>query len=485
MVIVGLGPGDPGLVPGVVWQVLEQAGAVLVRTEQHPVMSELRRRGVSYEACDRFYHEGRDFAQVYEGIAGRVLAVLAAAEGGTVVYAVPGHPLVAEATVIMVLARCRRDGYPVQVIPAMSGVEAAYAALELDPTHGLLLRDALELTPAMVDPGTGLFLTQVYDRMVASEVKLTLMERYPDEHPVRVIRAAGVPGEERLVEVPLYQLDRLEWVDHLTSLYVPPLAGSSTGGAAYPLDPLVDVMAVLRGEQGCPWDQEQTHHTLKRYMLEEAYEVLDAIEKDDMHNLAEELGDLLLQIVFHAQIATENGHFDINRVVEAITAKMVRRHPHVFGEGTADTPDQVEHQWEKIKAGEKGVSPTAMKEVSRSFPALVRALKIQEAAARLGFDWPDITGVWDKVAEELRELRSAAGQDGRAVREELGDVLFAVVNLSRWLGVEPEQALMETVDKFTRRFALMEQQARATGRDLTAMSLTEMDILWEEAKKMT
>lgn len=249
---------------------------------------------------------------------------------------------------------------------------------------------------------------------------------------------------------------------------------------------LAEVMDKLRSPEGCPWDREQDHKSLMPYLVEEAYEVLEAIQLGDMNKLAEELGDLLLQIVFHAQVAMEQGSFDLAAPIEQIVAKLKRRHPHVFGEGKADSSQQVLLDWEAIKAEErKGtVIDSLLDVVPRNMPALMQACKIQRKAAKVGFDWDSIDGAWAKVTEEKAELLAAsASGDSEKINEELGDLLFAVVNVSRFLEVEPETALLGTVMKFRHRFAYIEEQARAAGKALPDYTLSELDHWWDEAKQ--
>lgn len=261
---------------------------------------------------------------------------------------------------------------------------------------------------------------------------------------------------------------------------------------------LLAVMAALRQpETGCPWDIVQTFETIKAYTLEEAYEVTDAIERGDMDDLRDELGDLLLQVVFHARMAEEAGEFAFDDVVEAISAKMIRRHPHVFARSKADTPQAVKAQWHVIKEAEKaarsarraarGLPDDADKgylgSVQRSFPALVEALKLQERAAKVGFDWSDPEPILDKIEEEIAELRVAlAAKDKAAVADELGDLLFAVVNIGRHVGADPEMALRGTNSKFRRRFAHIEQELGAAGETLEEATLARMEALWQAAK---
>lgn len=253
----------------------------------------------------------------------------------------------------------------------------------------------------------------------------------------------------------------------------------------YPLDSLVQVVRELRGPEGCPWDQEQDHESLKRYLIEEAYEVVEAIELGDMHRLREELGDLLLQIVFHGELAQEKGIFDINDVVDDIVIKMQERHPHVFGNKKANTAAEVMDSWEKMKDAEKarrGDRETLL-DVPRSLPALRRAEKIQTRASRVGFDWQEIEDVWNKFHEEKSELMEAIQQgEQKAIVDEFGDILFALVNVARFLKLDPEEALGQTINKFAKRFYYMEQRTKEQGQDLEQLSLTDMDRLWSEAK---
>lgn len=248
------------------------------------------------------------------------------------------------------------------------------------------------------------------------------------------------------------------------------------------LNELIEIMARLRSENGCPWDKEQTHHTLKPYLLEETYEVLTALEHEDMQALKSELGDLLLQIVFHAQIARENGHFDFNDVAEAIVTKLIRRHPHVFGDVKVENSKQVLENWEAIKISAENRSLFAG--VPQNLPALLAAYRVQEKAAGVGFDWHDITGVQKKLDEEWREFEEARlTGDSKKMEEEFGDLLFVLVNLGKWLGLNGELALRRTVEKFIRRFQYVEKRLSENGSAPHQSSLEEMDVFWEESKK--
>ena len=257
------------------------------------------------------------------------------------------------------------------------------------------------------------------------------------------------------------------------------------------IERLAEIIGILRKE--CPWDKVQTHESLRPGMLEEAYEVVEAINNRDLENLREELGDVLLQVVFHAHIEEENQNFDLTDVINEECEKMIRRHPHVFLEESennhAKSIDKVLEKWENIKVQEKGTSDVTsrMEKVPKALPALVRAAKIQKKAAESGFDWDDISGAFDKVREEYREVSECYEQDPAgldALKEEIGDLLFSVVNIARFLDIDPEAALDYTNNKFIRRFSYVEKAALACGRELEEMSLSEMDELWNEAKKL-
>ena len=253
----------------------------------------------------------------------------------------------------------------------------------------------------------------------------------------------------------------------------------------YELNDLLDIMKLLRSEKGCPWDREQTHDSLKKYLIEEAYEVLEAIDQKDKDKVCDELGDVLLQIVFHSQIANEENKFDINDVITAVCRKMITRHTHVFGEAKADTAEDVVGNWEAIKKKEKGFEDqtSALKDVPSNLPALMRSFKVQQKAAQVGFDWDNIDEVFAKVKEEVFELEDVyKSKNVERITDELGDVFFSLVNLSRFLKVSPELALTSTINKFIKRFEFVENESIKQGRKLEEMTLSEMDELWNMAK---
>ncbi len=481
--VVGLGPGGPASLPQEGWQALRRARQVFLRTARHPIVTELERGGITFATFDHLYEEAPSFEAVYAAIADAVLqAARAGGASGYVAYGVPGHPLVGEASVREIMSRAREQGVQVEMVIAPSFLDPLFAALGLDPVEGLQVLDASDLSARSPSPLFHVVVMQVYDRHVASGLKLDLMRVYPDDHPVTVVHAAGVPGMERIVRVPLFELDRQGWFDHLTTVYVPPCQKARAANAAFA--DLVRVVERLRAPGGCPWDREQTHRSLRPYVLEEAYEVVEAIDGGDPRSLKEELGDLLLQVVLHSVIAAEGGDFDIAGVVEGITAKIIRRHPHVFGTGRAETAEEVRSNWEDLKHREKGDGGerSVLDGVHSGLPSLMEAEELQARAAAVGFDWRSPTEVWPKLEEELGELRQVLAAGGASAEEELGDVFFALVNLARLLGINAEVAVKAANRKFSRRFRAMEARAREEGRRLADMPLADLDALWEAVK---
>jgi tetrapyrrole methylase family protein/MazG family protein len=279
-------------------------------------------------------------------------------------------------------------------------------------------------------------------------------------------------------DLSLYQIDRSQQIGNRTSLYLPPLVPGSS------MESFLEIIAHLRAPEGCPWDREQDHQTLRPNLLEETYEALEAIDKDDPRAMQEEFGDLLLQIALQAQIAAEYGEFTFSDVVWGIYTKLIQRHPHVFGDMELGEADAVIRNWEKVKARERQengqLEKGALDGVPASLPALTQAETYQNRAARFGFDWKELEGVLDKLPEEVGELREAL-ESGRQA-EELGDLLFTVTNIARWLNVDAESALRSANQRFRQRFAHMEKEARAAGRELSDYSLEDLDQLWEKSK---
>ncbi|MHB8627627.1 MAG: bifunctional methyltransferase/pyrophosphohydrolase YabN [Aggregatilineales bacterium] len=473
--IVGLGPGDPELLTRRAWNVLSGVSDVYLRTARHPGVEALPSSAV-YHNFDDWYEQAADFETLYQRIAAEVVRLGARSEG--VVYAVPGHPLVGETTVTRILALAKAESIPVTIVDGLSFIEPTLAALGLDGLDGLQLIDAVDLArlhhPSL-NPDVPALLAQMYSHAVASDVKLTLANEYPDEHPVILTHGAGTAGQ-MLEHVALYEIDRSPHIGHLTSLYVPPLPHAGS------FERFQETIAHLRAPEGCPWDQKQTHQSLRPYLLEETYETLAALDADDPAALCEELGDLLLQIVLHAQIATDDAEFRMADVIEGINRKIVRRHPHVWGEAKAADAEAVLANWEKLKQKERAqAGPEQPKSLLDSMPVALPALALAHLygtrSAKVGFDWSTPDEVFAKVEEELREVHTAPDADARA--KELGDVLFSVAQWARHYGVEPETALREANARWAGRFRYVE--AHANG-DLSALSVEQLNTLWDAAK---
>jgi len=477
--LLGLGPGSPTLLTREAWDWLMQIDEVYLRTAFHPSVLALPEH-LQRHSFDQVYELQPLLEDVFEEIITSVLALGQRPQGVT--YGVPGHPFVAEETCPEIYRRARAEQLPVRVIDGISFLEPTFRALELDPLPQISIVDALLLSQKLVPTfscSQPVLIGQIYSREIASEVKLTLMEAYPDEHEVRLVHAAGMP-DERIETLPLHAIDQSPHLGMFSSLFVPPLPHGSA------FEDFQEIIARLRAPQGCPWDREQPHASLKPYLLEEAYEALEALDNEDMDGLREELGDVLLQVVLHAQIGTEDGDFKMSEVLLDISNKLIRRHPHVFSDVNVSDVDGVIHNWEAIKADERKENGKPEKKgmldgVPASLPALSQAQVIQERAKRVGFDWQEIDPVIRKVYEELDELKDAQTEETR--RAESGDLLFAAVNVIRWLGVDAESALRECNQRFRRRFAYIEQAAEKQGINLDSMSFEEMDALWEEAKR--
>jgi len=358
----------------------------------------------------------------------------------------------------------------------------AFEALRIPPPSKLILLEARTLACAHVPPyppDMPALLTGVDSRELALQLKAVLLTIYPKEHQVRWIDAEK-PRPEALEGTKAEGIGEIDGslFSGNACLYVPPL------GEGTSFESFAEVVAHLRAPNGCPWDREQTHESLRKHLLEEAYETITAIDSGDFADMREEFGDLLLQIVLQSQIASEEGHFNVNQVLQGIHSKIVRRHPHVFGDLRLDGVAGVLQNWERLKEAERreeGQNEKGLLDgVPIALPALSQAQEYQDRAARVGFDWPEIEGVLEKIAEEVEEVKRAT--DEKELAAEIGDLLFALVNLARWKNVDAESVLRATNAKFKKRFAFVEQGAKKQGRSLSGLSLDEMESLWQEAK---
>jgi tetrapyrrole methylase family protein/MazG family protein len=476
--ILGLGPGDPDDLTCKARKWLDQLDEIYLRTIHHPTVAGFS-PSLRVYSFDSLYDQNEKFEDVYRAIVQQILDLGGRPQGVT--YGVPGHPFVAEATTPEIVRLANETGIPVRIIDGISFLEPTCTALKIDPLSSLAVVDAMEIisghTPLFSSDKPAL-IGQIYDQFVAAQVKVVLNTIYPDFHPVKMVHAAGTSNQV-VEEIALYQIDRSPHIGLLSSLWVPPL------GEGTSLESFQEVVAHLRAPDGCPWDLEQTHLSLRKHLLEETYEAIDALDVQDMAHLREELGDLLLQIVLHAQIATEEQEFTLAEVIQGIYQKIVRRHPHVFGDVSVDGTKAVLQNWERLKeqerkengkAGEKGI----LDSIPKALPSLIQAQEYQDRVGRVGFDWPNIQGVWDKLEEEIQEVRQATSAEEQS--RELGDVLFALVNLVRWHKVDAETILRETNQRFKARFSRIEAEARNQGKSVSDFSLEEMEAIWQKAK---
>lgn len=472
--VIGLGAGDLDQLPlGIYKRLKETEQTVYVRTLDHPVMAALQKEGVSFSSYDRFYEQEQSFGEVYKRIADDLLEK---AKEADVLYAVPGHPMLAEMSVQLLLEQGEID---VNIIGGQSYLDDLFASLNIDPIEGFQFVDATGFSRDQLNYRNHLVFCQVYDQMSASEVKLVLLEDLPADYPVTIVEAAGTSQEQKR-SIPLEELDRSAQISNLTTVYVPPVPEDLLN---HTFSRFREVIRILRGPNGCPWDQEQTHESLRRYLIEEVYEVIDAIDEEDDEGIVEELGDVLLQVMMHCQIGEDDGYFTVDDVIRGVTEKMIHRHPHVFGDVKVASTEDVNSNWEKLKREEKQERTSILDGIPKSLPALMRSYKIQKKARKAGFEWEHVEEIWDKFKEEIEEFKQAAAAgNAEEMEKELGDVFFVLVNLAIQYGINPEFALTRTNNKFISRFQYIEQQLQKEGKELEEASLAEMDAYWNEAK---
>jgi tetrapyrrole methylase family protein/MazG family protein len=491
--VVGLGPGGHDHVTMETRNAIASIDRRFLRTARHPsadLVPDATTFDDVYDGADRF-------DDVYTTIVERLVAAATdttATGPAGILYAVPGSPLVLERTVRLLRERARALGLAVDVLPALSFLDVAWARLGIDPIEsGVRLVDGHEFATAAAGDTGPLLVAHTHANWVLSDIKLAV-DGDPDVEVV-ILQRLGT-ADEAITATTWADLDRAVPADHLTSVFVPSLATPVAAGYVR----FHQLTRTLR--ERCPWDVEQTHASLVPYLVEETFEVVDAIDAldpDDPHSdeaLIEELGDLLYQVEFHATIAEQDGRFTIDDVTRGIHDKLVRRHPHVFGDTSVAGTGEVLENWDAIKAAEKAerareredtrsvdAPPSALDGVSRSLPALSFAQQIGRKAAKVGFDWPDVEGALGKVGEEAAEIVAATEDDARA--DEVGDLLFAVVNVARHLGVDAEVALRSATNRFQRRFRAVEREAAERGIDLRAADLATLDQLWDAAKAVT
>lgn len=449
------------------WDAVLHADTLYLQTSEHPSAKPVLDAELVFTTMDDLYETAVDFDELNDAIAERLVS------GGDCVYAVMGDGCFAQLPAIEKAAE--KHGFRVDVLPGVSYAKAAFPKLQDAQIY------TARTLPKRIDPDMPLYIQELDNPIIAGEIKLALSEIYPDEWPV-TLATMQQDGHYSYRTFPLSELDRKRTLFAGSVLYVK--SATFEERTRYGYYDLVAVMQRLRAPGGCPWDREQTHESLKADLIEECYELNDAIDEQDDAHIVEELGDVLMDVVFHSVIADEQGRFNENDVADGIVKKMIYRHPHVFGSEKAESSTDVLKRWDELKQKEKNqkTQKEVLCAVPKRFPALMRSAKVQKRAGKVGFDWSNANEALPKVYEELEELKAAMNGSGN-LSEEAGDLLFAAVNVIRLLGLDPEQLLHDASDKFISRFGRMEELAKADGFELSELSLAEQDVYWEKAKK--
>lgn len=494
LTIVGLGPGSWGSLTLEAVDALQSAPEVYVRTSLHPATSAIARhlQDTQIHSFDDLFTSSRSPDQINSAIAGRIAGLARRPEGA--VYAVPGSPSVGNPSVPLTL-ELLGGAVPVRVLAGVSYVESILSAvgvadprwvdvLEATEIDLLSRSDALGAVEGVLGPlpwraplpTVPMLIPSVGTSEVAVSVRRWLARFYPEGHQVVVL---DWPEAARLQRVPLRELD----VSTDSSVYIPPLSETEN---VRTFSGLMNLTRTLRAPGGCPWDREQTHASLKPHLLDEAYEVVDALDTGDAAEICEELGDLLFQVAIHSQVAAEMGEFTIEDVIGGIVTKLIGRHPHVYGDVQMESAQDVLHAWESLKQKQKPKRLSVLEQIPGGMPALPQSNLIQKRAAGVGFEWPDVGSVIAKVEEELLELRAEIDRGASVIleREEFGDILFALVSVARHLRIDPEEALRLANRKFVARFQYVESRAAADGATLRDLSPDQLDSYWNEAKAL-
>ncbi len=495
IIIVGLGPGSWNDVTIAAQEALLSQPSIIFRTNRHPTVDVFRQKRPDFalESFDYLYETIDDWSHLYDVMAQTLIQK--SKELGTIIYAVPGHPLFGETSVRNILKLAKSADIKVSVIAGVSFLESVCSALEIDPLeNGLQIVDATELAALLpqqiggvIFPHRPAVITQVYSRAMLSAAKIALLELYPAEHEIQLAQSAGTI-DERVIRLPLGECDRNEYADHLSSLYIPALDPASLQSFRT-AESLRYIVARLRAPDGCPWDKKQTHQTLLKYVLEEAAEVAEAIDSYDAdpEHLAEELGDLLLQVYLHAEIAQQEDMFTINDVFEHIVTKLIRRHPHVFGDVQVSGAEHVVKNWEAIKKQERAEKAdgklefeSCLQNIVAYMPALSNAVELIHRVNKAGFNLKTPENWLDQIKGEYQEFLQATSEEDKI--SELGDILFNIAGYADSIGIPPEAALRETNKRFRQRFMLCEQLCYERGWVIAELELPQLSKLWIEVK---
>lgn len=440
---------------------------IFLQTERHPSAQIARNLNLAYRSMDDLFESSEDFDALNLAIANRLC------EAGDCVYLATGSIQKSQLPAIQNAALSR--GVAVCVLPHMSAGVVAF------PDREAAISISAHDLPEQIDPEQNYVVDEIDSRIVAGDVKLFLSEFFSDESFIS-LASIGSGGSYSARQIKLCDLDRQKSYDATTILYIE--RSEYEARTRHGFDDVMRIVRRLRAPNGCPWDREQTHESLKNALLEESYELIDAIDEADDQHICEEMGDVLLQFALHAAIAEEQCAFTARDACTELVEKLIYRHPHVFGTIRVSGSDEVLKNWDALKMSQRNqtTQTEVLKSVPKSFPALLRSRKVQKKAADVGFDWESAEQAFYKIAEETQELKEAMEQNSH-VEEEMGDLLFAVVNVARLLKLEPEFLLMQATDKFISRFEIMEQLARKRGKELKDLPFREQDKLWDEAKK--
>lgn len=470
--IIGLGAGSADDLTVKAYKALSEKIPTFARTDRHPIVNELR-KNMDIESFDKYFEEYEDFDEVYENMTLKLIEL--SKKYGKINYCTAGSPYYGD-IVTKKLTNEYKSQINTIIIDGMSFLDKCLKLSGFADYNNIKILDCLEADEFSFDVNSFNVITQVYDLEIASLLKIKLMEIYPEDVNTLIIDVL----EENVKKIPLFMLDQEKNYGFSTYFCILPIEISKN--RVYNVNNLLRIVKILRGPDGCPWDKKQTHHSIRQNVIEEAYEVVDAIDNDDVDNLVEELGDLLFQVIFHSELGSEEGYFNFNDVINKLCTKMYFRHPHVFGDVKADNAEEALASWENSKQKEKNLATYTdnLKNVPKALSTLSRSYKIQKRAAEVGFDWPDSEGAIEKIKEELQEfIEEYKNSNIENMEEEFGDLLFALVNFARFEKINPDIALNKTINKFIDRFEYIEKNST---KDLKQMTLKEMDELWEESK---
>ena len=470
--IIGLGAAGEDDLTLRAYKALTEKIPTFVRTDRHPLVNKLRKK-IDIKSFDDYFEKYETFDEVYENIIHTLIEQ--SKQYGKINYCTAGSPYYGDIVTKKLINEYKGQINTI-IIDGMSFLDKCLKLSGYADYNNIKILDCLETDEFSFDVNSLNVITQVYDMDLASMLKVTLMETYPEDANILIIDVLA----ENVKRMPLLMLDREKNYGFSTYFCILPIEISKN--RVYNVTNLLRIVKLLRGPDGCPWDKKQTHDSIRQHVIEEAYEVVDAIDNDDLDNLVEELGDLLFQIVFHAELASEEGYFNFSDVVTNVCKKMYFRHPHVFGDVKADNVEEALISWENSKLKEKNLTTYTdnLKNVPKALSTLSRSYKIQNRAAEVGFDWSDAQGAVLKIKEELLEfIEEYNNHNIENMEEEFGDLLFALVNFARFEKINPDIALNKTINKFIDRFEYIEKNST---KDLKQMTLKEMDELWEKSK---